>query len=295
MDRILVPTDMSEFGSLALRYAALFRENLGSKLTLLYADEMAFPVDFGAVPVGWYFENEPESKQKLVAKLKECARETVGQADVVVMQDTPAHAIVEAAEHIDADLIIMGTHGRHGWRRALLGSVTERVLRDTDRPVLTVNVGRALSPSAPAIRRVLCPVNFSEIARDALEQACYLAKAFDAELTVMHVAENEGATDLKVVEERFSQWVTPEMRTCSNYREIVVHGDAAARVLEVAEEIAADLIVIGAQHKLFSDATLIGTTTERITRFARCAVLTLVRRVGATTSRLAAAGVTSGE
>jgi nucleotide-binding universal stress UspA family protein len=294
MDRILIPTDMSDFAKPALRYASMFREKLGSKLTILFADELAFPVDFGAAPVGWYFENEPASKERLVEKVRAYARDTVGQADVVVMQDTPAHAIVETAEHCDADLIIMGTHGRHGWRRALLGSVTERVLRDTDRPVLTVAPPR-MGSGEPAIRRILCPVNFSEIARDALEQACYLAKAFDAELTVMHVAENEGASDLKLVEERFSQWVTPEMRTISKYREIVVHGDAAARVLEVAEEIQADLIVVGAQHKLFSDATVIGTTTELITRFARCAVLTLVRRVGATTSRLAAARVTSGE
>ena len=295
MDRILVPTDMSDFSKLALRFASLFQEKLGSKLTLLYADELAFPVDFGAVPVGWYFENEPQSKERLIEKVRAFARDSVGAADVIVMQDTPAHAIVEAAEHCDADLILMGTHGRHGWRRALLGSVTERVLRDTDRPVLTVAPPR-MGISTPAIHRVLCPVNFSEIARDALEQACWLANAFDAELTVVHVAENEGATELKHVEERFSQWVTPEMRTCSTrYREIVVHGDAAARVLEVAEEIAADLIVVGAQHKLFSDATVIGTTTERITRFARCAVLTLVRRVGASTSRIAAAKVTSGE
>ena len=294
MDRILIPTDMSDFAKTALQYASLFKERLGSKLTLLYADEAAFPIDFSGAPVGWYFDHAPASKERLVEKLRDYARDSVGEADVVVMQDTPTHAIVETADHCNADLVIMGTHGRHGWRRALLGSVTERVLRDIDRPVLTV-APPLLRGMPPAIHRVLCPVNFSEVARDALEQACALTQAFGAELTVMHVAENEGAAELRHVEERFRDWVTPELRTCSKYREIVVHGDAAERVLDVATESGADVIVIGAQHSLFSDATVIGTTTERITRFARCAVLTCVRRPAGTTSRAEAAEVTFAE
>jgi nucleotide-binding universal stress UspA family protein len=195
--------------------------------------------------------------------------------ETLVMQDAPARAIVAAAREMRADMIVMGTHGRHGWRRAILGSVTESVLHDTDRPVLTVTPGIVAS----GIKRVLCPVNFTYIARESLRSASSIASAFGAELVVMYVAEGVQPPQLPDVEAAFNLWVDPAVRGRAQYRlSVVSEGNPAERVLDTAGNIEADLIVIGAQHKFFSDATVIGTTTQRITRFARCPVLTVVRR-----------------
>ncbi len=153
--------------------------------------------------------------------------------------------------------------------------MTERVLRETDRPVLTVTP-RLFPPTNVKLQTILCPVNFTEVARAALEQACAMAEAFDAGLFVVHVVEGDAAR-LGNAEVQFSAWVDPLIQTRTRYQQLTVHGDAAARVLEVANQTAADLIVIGAQHKRFSDATVIGTTTERITRFAKRLVLTVIR------------------
>jgi nucleotide-binding universal stress UspA family protein len=279
-DRILIPTDMSDFARLALRYGALFRERLGSALTLLYADEFYFPVDLLEVPMGYYLENAPETRIKLEKRLREHVEETIGGqgVDAKIVQDAPARGITAIARDIEADLIIMGTHGRHGWRRAILGSVTENVLHATSAPLLTVTPHRMDARNAPAFGRILCPVNFTRVAREALEYAGALAQAFDAELTVMYVAEGIEPPLVPELETAFRMWLDPQVRDRSRFSHVLVrNGDPAARVLNAASELGADLIVIGAQHKFFSDATVIGTTTQRITRFATCPVLTVVR------------------
>lgn len=284
IERILVPTDMSDFGRLALDYALLFNERLGCTLTLLYADEAIFPMDVFEAPLGYYIENQPETKRLLLDRMRDFIDRCVPQpgiADAMVVQDMPARAIVHTADAIHADMIVMGTHGRHGWRRALLGSVTERVLRDSTRPVLTVTPHLTDPIGRPRITRILCPVNFTDIARLSLEYACSLARAFNAELSILHVAEGIEAPLDKEIDVAFRQWLPPEMQAFCTTREVMANGNAAASVLQNAEDIGADLIVIGAQHKRFSDDTVIGTTTERVTRFARCPVLTAIRKVAA--------------
>jgi nucleotide-binding universal stress UspA family protein len=279
-DRILIPTDMSDFARLALRYGALFRERLHSTLTLLYADEFYMPVDLLEVPMGYYLENSPETRLKLELRLRAHADETVGGKGVetAVVQDAPARAIIATATGMNADLVIMGTHGRHGWRRAILGSVTENVLHETKAPLLTVTPHRMTVGDNLRIARILCPVNFTRVAREALEYAGTLAQAFDAELTVMYVAEGIEPPLVPELETAFRMWLDPQVRDRSRFSHVLVrNGDPAARVLNAATDLAADLIVVGAQHKFFSDATVIGTTTQRITRFATCPVLTIVR------------------
>jgi nucleotide-binding universal stress UspA family protein len=279
-DRILIPTDMSEFAKLALQYGVLFQERLGAALTLLYADEFYFPVDLLEAPAGYYLETAPASKLKLQERLRDYIKGNVPLgAEGVVMQDAPTSSIVQTAKDMRADLIIMGTHGRRGIRRAVLGSVTEAVLHDTNVPLLTVTPNLMKPDTTAAITKILCPVNFTRVARESLQHACVIAQAFNAELSVIYVAESIVEPHLPEIENAFVQWVDPQVRERCSYRQIVtLHDDAAARVLDIADESGADLLVIGAQHRRFSDASVIGTTTERLTRFARCPVLTVIRQ-----------------
>ncbi len=278
-ERILVPTDLSDFAALALRYAALLRDRADSALTLLYADETYLPVDLLEAPLGYYLENAPHSREKLQAKFSEYAKAQIGgKFETIVVQDSPSRAILNTARSLRADLILMGTHGRHGVRRAILGSVTENVLHEADTPVLTVTPS-LMGSRETSIKRILCPVNFTYVAREALLQACRFAQLFGADLSVMYVVEGLPTDRVEQIEAAFRQWVDPQVRTQSRFTRMFVRdGDPAERVLAAAFEQNADLIVVGAQHKFFSDATVIGTTTQRITRFARCPVLTVVRK-----------------
>src|SRR5512142_1739196 len=137
--RVVVPTDLSDFAAMALRYAAMMRERAGSELTLLYADETYLPVDLLEAPLGYYLENAPQSREKLQQKFNEYAKAQIGgKFETIVVQDSPSRAILNTAKSVGADLIVMGTHGRSGVRRALLGSVTENVIHESETPLLTV-------------------------------------------------------------------------------------------------------------------------------------------------------------
>jgi nucleotide-binding universal stress UspA family protein len=161
----------------------------------------------------------------------------------------------------------------------LLGSVTESVLHETNVPVLTVTPALMRHRGRIAIEKILCPVNFTRIAREAVGHASALAAAFDAELHVIYVAEAFDRERAVEVENAFRQWIDPVIADrCRFAPRLEYHEDAAEKVLVVAGDIGADMIVIGAQHRFFSDATIIGTTTQRITRFARVPVLTIARK-----------------
>lgn len=283
-DNILVPTDLTEFSDAAMAHAMLFQRKLGSKITLFHADEISWLA--AEHPIGYYIDNVPEAKIAQQEHLADFAKRYASPDRVVRTEfadDQPARAICACAGKMHADLIVMATHGRRGLTRAVLGSVTERVLRDTTRPVLTV-VPRA-TPSA-SLRTVLCPVNFTGIARVALEEAAALAQAFEAHLIVMHVVEGELPT-VSHVDEEFTAWVNPVIRDRTQYEHIVAHGNAAARVVETAELIGASVIVISAEHRWLADRTILGSSTGQIIRTATRPVLTVMRQAVAATREAA--------
>lgn len=279
--RILVPTDMSDFATLALRYAAAFRERLGSSITAVYADEVYLPVDMLEAPLGFYLEKAPESMERLAVRLRDHTAQVVGApVETLIVQDSPARAVLATAKKMHADLILMGTHGRTGLRRAILGSVTENVLHEAKVPVMTVTPALMQGKAKAEIRRILCPVNFTHVARQALQHACSLAQAFEAELSVLYVVEGIDDDRAAEVEAAFHQWVDPQVADRCRFNRIFLRGgDPAERVLAASAD--TDLIVIGAQHSFFRDATVIGTTTQRITRFARVPVMTVIREAKA--------------
>ena len=85
--------------------------------------------------------------------------------------------------------------------------------------------------------------------------------------------------NIKEEEARVRRWIAPELQEVCSYRELVVRGGPAERVLDCADDVGADFLVIGAQHKLFRDATVLGATSERVIRFASCPVLVVPRAV----------------
>jgi nucleotide-binding universal stress UspA family protein len=213
-------------------------------------------------------------------------------ATVMVVEGTPSTEIVRYAERLPADLLMMATHGRGGFERLFLGSVTEKVLRSTRVPVLTV------PPSVKGVetvvyKTILCPTEFSDPSIRALEYALTLAKGTDARLVLLHVIEgfldherpiteashfsvpeyyrhleNEARSRLaSALPAEARVWCTPEQR--------VMFGRAYRVILQVAEEANADVIVMGVHGKGALNRRLVGSTTHHVIREAHCPVLTL--------------------
>lgn len=280
LKRILVPTDLSPSSIISLRYARLFAERFSAALTVFHVDPLVMPMNgFGAEMA--FVPESPEHFEKLEREVRAYAEPVLSGIPYTVFAvgGQPVIDIVKKAEEENDDLIVMATHGLRGWRRAILGSVTEGVVHRGDCPVLSVGRPQEQLQITPGVTKILCPINFTDAARNALEYAAKLAGAFDCRLAVVHVVEQQDPMHAAVAEEDVRSWITPAVQNRCTYREIMLRGGAAERVLDCAEDIRADLVIIGAQHKLFRDETTVGTTTERLVRFARMPVLTVPRRL----------------
>lgn len=279
LKNILIPTDLSPAALDAVRYGRSFAERFGAKLTLFYVDPIVYPVEGFGVEGPMYIASTPEHIAQLERDVRNYADGVLrGMTyDVIAAGGQPVAMIIREAVDREADLIIMATHGLTGWRRAILGSVTQGVLHGVDCPLLSVRRTDGHPRGSTTIGKIVCPINFTNVAREALDLAARLATKFDAELLVVHVVEDVKGTGAR--EETLRSWIDESIRKRTTYREVVLRGGAAERVLDFAEDSEADLLVIGAQHKVFRDETVIGTTTERLVRFARLPVLTIPRPV----------------
>lgn len=273
---ILCPVDLSPASSTVLRWARLIAETFHAEVGLLHVDWQEWPPYLMPSRAEELAAQARHHRAALQEELARLSRETFGPnvpGEIVVLEGHPVETILERAGARQPDLIVMGSHGRSGIARWRLGSVAENVIRGAAIPTLVVRA-HAGTEAPPGISRVLCPVNFTELARECLEISARLAAAFSAKLSVMHAAE-QGGSDLQATHDRLCRWVPGEARGHCDLIEVVRRGDAAEQILLAARELAVDLIVLGAQRRPLLEFTTLGTTTERVTRHADSAVLVL--------------------
>ncbi|MFB3777270.1 MAG: universal stress protein [Bryobacteraceae bacterium] len=149
LSNILCPVDFSDLSARALRYAAMLARLSGARLTVVYAHSFSAPSYFTTGKLEDLERQFRESLHEAEAELQRFAQKETGglPVDARIVEAHPVDAIKKTAAEIDADLIVMGTHGRSGLNRLMLGSVAEGVLRESLVPVLTVR-GEAPVPSA---------------------------------------------------------------------------------------------------------------------------------------------------
>jgi nucleotide-binding universal stress UspA family protein len=302
--RILCPIDFSGFSDRALGFAAAVARWQGAEIHGLHvlpilAEAWAFPLAVDAAA------GEPLSPAAFRDRLK--ARLARAQAaDLVVechiRQGGAAHEIVAYARGAAMDLIVMGTHGRSGVERLVLGSVTENVLRHAPCPVLTIPRTEPPTPSAgPPFQRILCAVDFEPSSPPTLSLALTLAQQAAAELILVHVAEPffdaEIASRMHVPLEAYRRFVETELRTqlaqlvpseASDWcrpREVVRIGTPWTEIVHAADESRADLIVMGLHAGRGAvDRILFGSTTQQVLRHTACPVLTVTGPVAGTSA-----------
>lgn len=267
--KIVVGTDFNELAAAALRFAGGIAARAGAELVVVYADVFEPPQEFTAAQVKHIAETIERSKSRTREQLEGHIRKHVPEGVLCkpfVADGLAAPAIAMIADTEHADFIAVGTHGRGGLQRLMMGSVAEAIIREARVPVLTV---RSTQPPQD-IRRVLCPVNASPSAAAAAIEAARIAGALDAELTLLYISTKE--------EKDFDpRSLVPEggPRTTVLQR-AVVDDHPASEILRIGDD-GYDLIVIGAEHKLVRNVTLFGATTTSVTRHARTPVLTVTR------------------
>ena len=143
LTQILAPTDFSEYSSYALRHAAELARQFGAKLVLLHvvSNEALESISKAHVPphpVDKVYEDlVQEIREQYARHVAPEVRKTL-EAEILVLPGVPFLEIIRAARLKGADLIVMATHGRTGLSHALVGSVTEKVVRMAPCPVLSI-------------------------------------------------------------------------------------------------------------------------------------------------------------
>ncbi len=269
-DTILCPVDFSELSGHALREAARLAACKPGRIIAAYASWFEAPAYFTEGRIEELKTEFTESirlaELALEAFVKSVLGEQSAQVETRVVEGLPADAIRKLADKVHAGVVVMGTHGRTGYNRWMLGSVAERVLRESTVPVLTMR-----DAGERPIRHILCPVSDTRISRNALSVAVGLAACLDATVTALHVQEPHAADSVP----NLCSWIPAEDRARCNTRELVRHGDAAEEIVAVASEEPYDLIVLGAPRRRFFEGLVLGTTTLRTVRHAPCPVLTV--------------------
>lgn len=292
--RILYPTDFSETAAHAFTWALRFAEEYDAELLMLHV--LVLHAADPAAP-DHHFPDLEEAHEALARWADEGMQSVLerhADRDVPVRTEqrrsiSPAPTIVEHAEERGADLIVLGTHGRRGLRRMLLGSVAEEVVRTSERPVLTVP-HRSEDRPAGRIGSILVPVDFSEHAAAALSHARHLADAAGARLDVLHVLESTAYPDayLALGSPSPAEGASPDavrgelerMVTAAPGPEVplelhVAAGRPAAEIATFAEDRDTDLLVIASHGLTGLERVLLGSVTERVIRRSSCPVLTV--------------------
>jgi len=300
IDRVLCPVDLSSCSRAALQHALAIARWYEAKVTVLHVFRQVPVVDTAAAALGAGLYTPPVAltdvdRKAVERQVAEFVAHTPGAAGVAVHVCEGINVreeILREAEALDADLLVVGSHGLTGVKRLMLGSIAENVLRHSPTPVLIVPAhAPEASVTGVPFKRIVCAVDFDADSYRALRYAFDLAQESDAQLTLLHAvampAVHVGAEDLTIdvesirgpvmqnARERLDALVPDHARAYCSVHAEVVEGQAHQAVLDLATEVNADLIIMGVRSRAAFDVAVFGSTTQAVVRAAHCPVLTV--------------------
>ena len=294
-EHILIPHDFSACSRQAMAYAIELAAHTGAALHILHVEVLHSD---GELP-----EDENKTKAQILhdhlkKEIQRCAEEQdlfvsdLNAIRYIVLRDLSASAaIVQYCADYTIDLVVMGTHGRKGLSRSLLGSVAEEVVRMAPATVLTVREKERSTSLSEHIDRIVVPVDFSKYSGAALHYAKELAASFDATLDVVHVIEeqlhptfyNTGVFSIYDIEPGIESKIAQELK--SFYAKTkgpdvkagftVLYGNPSKELIHQLETQRADLLVISTHGLTGVKRALLGSVAEKLVREAPCPVITL--------------------
>jgi nucleotide-binding universal stress UspA family protein len=286
---ILCPVDFSEFSAAAYQYALSLAEYYHGRLTCLHVVELwKYPFADYAAHEADFAKFEKALKEGGEVQLRNFVEKYSShgiQPELVVRQGNASDCTLWFAEKEDMEVIVMGTHGRGGFDRLVLGSNADRIMRKARCPVLVVsNPSQSVPTIGPdrkhRLGRILYCTDFSHNSEGARGYAISLAAEYSAELTLLHVADK--ASDLAradaVTAERTRQLdrlVSETEHKKFNLRSVVKFGKPYEEIVRHAAEMQASLIIMTARGGDAIDRAVFGSTTYRVIQLGPCPVLAI--------------------
>ncbi len=294
---ILCPIDFSEFSIRAYHYARSLAEHYRAKLVAQHIVELSrYPYADYVASTGDYAEFcralGEGGKEQLEKFVKNHTHNEI-QPELVVHEGVAPDCILSFAQARKTDLIVMGTHGRRGYDRLVLGSVTNRVMRTATCPVLAIckpphesMAGNMAADMAAGeerhhvhhLSRILFCTDFSENSERALNYAISATSEYDAELTLLHVLE-EVPSSAKTKEaiakatEQLDKLIPPGARKTLKIKTAVRIGKPYRQIIQLALEEQIDMVTMGVRGRGALDLAVFGSTTYRVLQLGPCPVL----------------------
>ncbi len=290
VETLLVPIDFSPASLFSIEWAKFIAQRTKASIHLVNVHDFGYPVAGSLTPP--VIGSEKEIKEHLHRDLQRLAlSQKLPHASFQVRTGRPYSQICELAGEIQADLIVVSTHGRTGWERTLLGSTAERVVRHAPCPVL---VARPTSRGKAGLKlqKIVVPTDFSDCASHGLHYAIDLAQLFKASLSLINVTQlhhdlppvviysdaalNRWATE--VAESHLADLVKETDFEGVKFETVHKSGSPARKVCRYAVKEGADLIVTSTHGRSGLSHVLIGSTAEQIIRNAKSPVLVVPTR-----------------
>lgn len=278
---IIVAFDGSEYSRAALIESSNLIKRHGGKIIMVHAV---------------YFDEEefttaPEQRERRFKLGKEACYQTKEsissefgiQIESLICEGEPPDVIVDIAREKKADLISMGTHGRRGIKRLIMGSVTSKVIVNAPCDVMVVK--RPCTECTGEYKSILVPFDGSEFSKKALEHACQLSKIDKAEIKVLYVIpryeemiEFFKTESIKKSLAQEAEKIINEAKKLASYHgltadERIQEGHVGEKIIETANKLKNDLIVMAAHGWKGVSKAIMGSTTERVIMNTPCPVL----------------------
>ena len=283
LDRIVLATDFSRTSEKATGYAEGLAKRFSSTLTLAHVVDLSAATRCEDVAVGVTVDDtRHESAENQERLLAEMTMAGVRATAHTVESHNPASAVVSFARELRADLIVTATNAHHGLSKAILGSFAEGVIRHADCPVLTIGPNVDGAPEDPlSFHRIVFATDFSADAPRQAQLALSFAQDSRAKIYLYHVLDR--------LDEDFTEAIESELKFEAALEKLiprstydlcspecmVENGAVAPQILELADEVRADLIVLGAKHSTSWFTHLIQGTVDKVLAKAQCPVITV--------------------
>jgi nucleotide-binding universal stress UspA family protein len=188
--------------------------------------------------------------------------------------------IKQAIDALKPEIVVLGTHGRRGVERWFMGSTTEKLMRHSPIPLITISAAGE-KVEAPRFRRILVTTDFSDGTSDALAYAFSVAQENESQITLLHVIHDVAAdvsgkyrqSLIEGVQKQLDDLVPAEATTWCDVRTQVEVGVPYRIIPRILEDEKIDLLVMNIHGKGMLDRALLGSTAERVVRIARCPVM----------------------
>ncbi len=311
LEKILCPIDLSESSMLALRFANAVAGRYKSALAILHVLEnphLDIPgAETGAFSFGEAMNLYKEERQEQIIETLKHKGNPVPNIEIIFTEGSPYKEIVDSAKKLKADMIIMSafTDGTHG---SLIGSTTERVVRLSPCPVLTIRTDPGskyheeikemndLMDTRPGIeRKILLPTDFSEHSMLAKKYAFSLAIEYKAEIIALHIIENVAELSLltgvempgysaasvyyndlfKLAQRRIKEICDSASSKGISIKEQIIYGNPRHEILNVAKSESVDMIVIVTHGRRGFSRFIHGSVAEAVARHSPCSVLSV--------------------